>query len=67
MELSWGGSIRIHDSLIQEKMFEVLGFSKERAENNFGFLLRAFEYGTPPHGGIAYGLDPSNYVTIGIG
>lgn len=52
-----GGSIRIHDSKIQEKMFEVLGFTKERVENNFGFLIRAFDYGTPPHGGIAYGLD----------
>lgn len=52
-----GGSIRIHDSSVQEKMFEVLGFTKERAKENFGFLLKAFEYGTPPHGGIAYGLD----------
>ncbi len=61
-----GGSIRIHDSLIQEKMFEVLGFSKERAENNFGFLLRAFEYGTPPHGGIAYGLDRLIMLLLGL-
>lgn len=52
-----GGSIRIHDAALQEKMFKILGFSEERARNNFGFLLRAFEYGTPPHGGIAYGLD----------
>lgn len=52
-----GGSIRIHESSVQEKMFEVLGFTKKRVEENFGFLLKAFEYGTPPHGGIAYGLD----------
>ncbi|HHW03469.1 MAG TPA: aspartate--tRNA ligase [Thermoanaerobacterales bacterium] len=52
-----GGSIRIHSSSLQQKMFEVLGFTEERAKSNFGFLLQAFEYGTPPHGGIAYGLD----------
>lgn len=52
-----GGSIRIHETSIQQKMFEVLGFTKKRIEENFGFLLKAFEYGTPPHGGIAYGLD----------
>jgi aspartyl-tRNA synthetase len=52
-----GGSLRIFEREIQEKMFSVLGFSKEEAREQFGFLLEAFEYGTPPHGGIALGLD----------
>ncbi len=52
-----GGSIRIHDSQLQARMFEVLGFTPEEAEHQFGFLLNAFKYGAPPHGGIAYGLD----------
>ena len=52
-----GGSVRIHQDDIQEKMFEVLGFTKERAHEQFGFLLVAFMYGVPPHGGLAYGLD----------
>ena len=52
-----GGSIRIHQNDIQSKMFEVLGFTKEQAQNQFGFLLDAFKYGVPPHAGLAYGLD----------
>lgn len=52
-----GGSIRIHQNDIQEKMFEVLGFTKEQAYGQFGFLLNAFKYGVPPHAGLAYGLD----------
>ncbi len=52
-----GGSLRIHDTNLQEKMFEVLGFTKERAEAQFGFLMNAFKYGAPPHAGLAFGLD----------
>jgi aspartyl-tRNA synthetase len=52
-----GGSIRIHDSGLQNKMFELLGFTPERAQEQFGFLMNAFKYGAPPHGGLAYGLD----------
>ncbi len=52
-----GGSIRIHDSALQAKMFEILGFTPERAQEQFGFLMNAFKFGAPPHGGLAYGLD----------
>jgi aspartyl-tRNA synthetase len=52
-----GGSIRIHDSHLQQKMFELLGFTPEKAQAQFGFLMNAFQYGAPPHGGLAFGLD----------
>lgn len=52
-----GGSIRIHDAQLQARMFEILGFTPEKAEAQFGFLMNAFKYGAPPHGGLAYGLD----------
>lgn len=52
-----GGSIRIHDQTLQRKMFQLLGFSQEEAQEQFGFLLEAFKYGVPPHGGLAFGLD----------
>lgn len=52
-----GGSIRIHDSQLQDKMFRLLGFTEEKAQEQFGFLMNAFKYGAPPHGGLAYGLD----------
>ena len=60
-----GGSIRIHNSELQKKMFSVLGFTPERAQEQFGFLMNAFKYGAPPHGGIAFGLD--RFVSIFAG
>ena len=60
-----GGSIRIFDSTLQEKMFEVLGFTKEQAWDRFGFLMNAFKYGTPPHGGMAYGFDRFAMLLLG--
>lgn len=60
-----GGSIRIHDRKLQKKMFEVLGLSDEEANRKFGFLLEAFRYGTPPHGGLAYGLDRLVMLLVG--
>ena len=60
-----GGSIRIHDSQLQKKMFSVLGFTEEKAQAQFGFLMNAFKYGAPPHGGIAFGLD--RFVSIFAG
>ena len=52
-----GGSIRIHDAQLQQKIFEILGFTPEQAQTKFGFLMNAFKFGAPPHGGLAYGLD----------
>ncbi|MHB1366845.1 MAG: aspartate--tRNA ligase [Eubacteriales bacterium] len=61
-----GGSIRIHTPEIQSKMFEVLGLTKEEANEKFGFLLEAFKYGTPPHGGLAFGLDRLTTLLLGL-
>ena len=60
-----GGSVRIHDTQLQEKMFKILGFTPERAEAQFGFLMNAFKYGAPPHAGLAFGLD--RFVSIMAG
>lgn len=61
-----GGSVRIHDRQLQERMFQALGFSEEEAKEKFGFLLDAFEYGTPPHGGIAFGLERLIMILAGL-
>lgn len=61
-----GGSIRIHDSKLQNKMFELLGFTPEKAEAQFGFLMSAFKYGAPPHGGLAFGLDRLVSLFVGL-
>jgi len=60
-----GGSIRIHDRELQQRNFDLLGFTREEAEEQFGFLMGAFEYGAPPHGGIAFGFDRLNAVMNG--
>ena len=60
-----GGSVRIHQADIQSRMFEVLGFTPERAQEQFGFLLKAFKYGVPPHAGLAYGLDRMIMLMVG--
>ena len=60
-----GGSIRIHDSKLQDTMFKLLGFTPEQAQAQFGFLMNAFKYGAPPHGGLAFGLD--RFVSIFAG
>ncbi len=60
-----GGSVRIHQGDVQSKMFEVLGFTPERANDQFGFLLEAFKYGVPPHAGLAYGFDRMVMLMVG--
>ena len=61
-----GGSVRIHDAEIQSKMFDLLGMSHEEANEKFGFLLEAFQYGVPPHAGMAFGLDRLTMLMLGI-
>ena len=61
-----GGSVRIHNKALQEKMFNTLGFTPEQAENQFGFLMNAFRYGAPPHGGIALGFDRLTAMFAGL-
>ena len=61
-----GGSLRIHDGKLQAKMFEVLGFTQEKAMQQFGFLINAFKYGAPPHAGLSFGLDRFVSVMAGL-
>ncbi|HBC21749.1 MAG TPA: aspartate--tRNA ligase, partial [Porphyromonadaceae bacterium] len=61
-----GGSIRIHDAKLQDTMFELLGFTPERAQEQFGFLMNAFKYGAPPHGGLALGFDRFVSILAGL-
>ena len=61
-----GGSLRIHDTNLQEEMFKILGFTPERAEAQFGFLMNAFKYGAPPHAGLAFGLDRFVSILAGL-
>ena len=61
-----GGSIRINDPEVQERMFQALGFTPEQAQARFGFLLNAFRYGAPPHGGMAWGLERIMMVLLGV-
>ena len=60
------GSVRIHDREIQKKIFNVIGIDEEQAQKRFGFLLRAFEYGAPPHAGVAYGIDRLVSILAGL-
>jgi aspartyl-tRNA synthetase len=60
-----GGSVRIHDSALQSRMFEILGLPVDEIESKFGFLIEAFKYGVPPHGGLAYGLDRMVMLLLG--
>ena len=61
-----GGSLRIHDGKLQEKMFQILGFTPEKAMAQFGFLINAFKYGAPPHAGLAFGLDRMVSIFAGL-
>ncbi len=61
-----GGSIRIHEEGLQKKMFQILGFTDAEAESQFGFLMHAFRYGAPPHGGIAFGSGPAGFAYLPV-